>query len=354
MRRISVPLVALVAVVSCDSADRGTPVAPLTSVTWTDSVRLMESDSLFIADPASITRHADGRLVVSDVRSARVIVFDADGKPLVALGRRGRGPGEFAAPSVVELLDDSTVAVLDVSTARVSRFNLVSGAFVNAARLPSPAIDMRVSSTGVWVAAPLVATDQSFARWDLIADTMTLHGVMPESYTRFPRLRRNLGMGAITEAGDGVWVGMLGSNALDFYALNALDTPARSVEVPRLRRRGVPLDKPELLDKEVAYEEEVQSTSMLMSIAQLSDGRLATVHQDFTIDGQSLKVSAFLSVIDARTGTGCIDLAVPTVSEMPPVLRLIGDRLYFVQAVAEGADGSATWVKSVGVASLKC
>jgi hypothetical protein len=345
---------ALAAVAACDSSGGGEAAAPLTSVSWTDSVRLQEADSLYLADPTSIALHTDGRMVVSYASGGKVLVFDTQGRTLLTLGRQGRGPGEFELASVVEMIDDTTVAVLDVSTARVSRFNTSSGAFLHAARLPGQAIDMRASASELWVAAPQVATEQAFARWDIVADSMTLHGTMPASYTRFPRLRRNMGLGALAASDGGVWVGMLGSNALDFYTRDALNTPARSVEVPRLRRRGVPLDKPELLDKEVAYEEEVQSVSMLVSIAELSDGRLATVHQDFTITGQSLNVSAFLSVIDARTGTGCIDLAVPTVSEMLPVLRLVGDRLYFVQAVAEGDDGSATWVKSVGVASLKC
>jgi hypothetical protein len=337
---------------ACGAASDGV-IAARTEVAWTDSVRLQESDSLFVADPAGIAVHPDGRLLVSDVVGAKVVVFGPDGSALRVIGRRGRGPGEFAAPSVVEVLDDSTIAVLDASTARVSRFHIDSGAFVFTGRLPGPAIDMRRSATGLWVAAPQVATGHSFAWWDLAADTMALHGTMPAPYTRFPRLRRNLGLGALAETADGVWVGMLGSNALEFYPQTDLRAPSRSVEVPRLRRRGVPLDKPELLDAEVSYEEEVQSASMLMSISQLSDGRLATVHQDFTIEGQSLRVAAFLSVIDAASGSGCIDVPLPIASEVAPLLRLIGDRLYFVQAVADGEE-SVTWVKSIRVSSLRC
>jgi hypothetical protein len=354
MRRIFLVLGALAAVAACDSSGGGEAAAPLTSVSWTDSVQLQEADSLFVASASSITVHADGRMVVGDARAKKVVVFDAQGRPLVAFGGPGRGPGEFVVPSVVEVVDDSTVAVLDPPAARVSRFNIADGAFVHSARSPGQAIDMRASAAALWVAAPQVATEQSFARWDLVADSLTLHGTVPASYTRFPRLRRNMGLGMVAATDSGVWVGMLGSNALDFYALNALVTPTRSIEVPRLRRRGVPLDKPELFDKEVAYEEELHSVSMLMSLAQLSDGRLATLHYDFTVVDETFNVAAFLSVIDAKTGAGCIDLAVPAVSETQPMLRLIGDRLYFVQAVPDGEDGTATWVKWVDVGALQC
>jgi hypothetical protein len=107
------------------------------------------------------------------------------------------------------------------------------------------------------------------------------------------------------------------------------------------------------LQREMAYEEEVQSVSLLTSLAVLSDGRIAAVHQDLTIEATSVSLQAFLSVVDPTSGQGCIDLAIPVVSDEMPVLRLIGDRLYALRLRNAGDDVSA-WVHSVDLARLRC
>jgi len=346
-------------VISCVAAtltacgDPPSDTAPLTVAVWSDSVRLDDRDSSAIGTPSGLTRMADGRFVVADFGTKQLRVFAADGRSLAILGARGRGPGEFIAPSALDPVSDDVVALLDVGTMRVSAVDLTTGATVRSARLLAQGLDVRAAHSAVYVAVPSVFLNRAFASWDRLADTTVSLGVMPALYTQYPRLKRNLGLSVLAPSADGLWVGVLGSNAVAFHPLSALDTSTRSVEIPRRVRRGVPLDRPDWLQREMPYEEEVQSVSLLTSLAVLSDGRIAAVHQDLTIEATSVSLQAFLSVVDPTSGQGCIDLAIPVVSDEMPVLRLIGDRLYALRLRTAGDDVSA-WVYSVDLARLRC
>ena len=58
---------------------------------------------------------------VSDMSEARVWVFDAQGRSVGSIGRRGRGPGEFESPTGAAIAPDGRLVIRDVI--HVSRFN---------------------------------------------------------------------------------------------------------------------------------------------------------------------------------------------------------------------------------------
>ena len=62
--------------------------------------------------------HADGRLVVVDMKPPRVTMFDARGKFIGVIGRTGSGPGEYRDPYSVAWLGD-TLAIYDPREARI-------------------------------------------------------------------------------------------------------------------------------------------------------------------------------------------------------------------------------------------
>ncbi|HKP74149.1 MAG TPA: 6-bladed beta-propeller, partial [Longimicrobiaceae bacterium] len=77
----------------------------------------------------------DGSVYVLDVGDQVVKVFDAAGRFVRRLGRRGMGPGEFTHP--VGLTVDSVVTVFDALQSRVSVFSL-AGVHLRTRRLPAP------------------------------------------------------------------------------------------------------------------------------------------------------------------------------------------------------------------------
>jgi len=56
---------------------------------------------------------ADGRIFVLDLKAKKVNVFDPNGKKLKEFGQEGQGPGEWNAPSGLQLLSDRELIIND-------------------------------------------------------------------------------------------------------------------------------------------------------------------------------------------------------------------------------------------------
>ena len=63
---------------------------------------------------------SDGRIVVSDAASYRLLVFDSTGRYLRALGRRGDGPGEIRQTTSLTVMRGDSVATFDRQLRRLS------------------------------------------------------------------------------------------------------------------------------------------------------------------------------------------------------------------------------------------
>ncbi len=72
-------------------------------------------------NPIKATVASDGTIFVLDAGNHRVVAFDADGTPLVEFGNEGQGPGEFANPADLVVLEDSII-VNDTRNVRFSVF----------------------------------------------------------------------------------------------------------------------------------------------------------------------------------------------------------------------------------------
>lgn len=74
-----------------------------------------------------MVRLSDGRIAVVDNRAPDLRIFDADGRWVRTLGRKGRGPGEFQSPSILGVLPGDTIVVVDGSLRRISLFHPDAG-----------------------------------------------------------------------------------------------------------------------------------------------------------------------------------------------------------------------------------
>ena len=68
-----------------------------------------------------------GRVYVADALFDNVQLFDDEGRLLLAVGRHGRGPGEFWMPAGVSIAPGGTILVADAYNQRVQVFRLVTG-----------------------------------------------------------------------------------------------------------------------------------------------------------------------------------------------------------------------------------
>ena len=96
------------------------------------SKRLVLADELTIgrgedkncqfAELRSVQADSEGRIYAIDGRECVVKVFDAAGRFLRAIGRKGQGPGEFLVPSRNILTPQDDLVVLDAGNRRLSFF----------------------------------------------------------------------------------------------------------------------------------------------------------------------------------------------------------------------------------------
>jgi hypothetical protein len=81
-------------------------------------------DSLYdLHRVAGARRLSDGRIAVADGATAQLRVFGGDGRFLRAIGRRGRGPGEFDRLDWLQVVAGDTLVTLDRNLRRLTVFS---------------------------------------------------------------------------------------------------------------------------------------------------------------------------------------------------------------------------------------
>jgi hypothetical protein len=116
------------------SADGAAPGAA-----WPETARLSGPSPGLIAD---LALGPAGGAYVLDAGDSNVRVYGPDGAPRRLLGRRGRGPGEFAGPVALATSADGRMYVLDEIEQRVEVFRLPGGTREGGLRLPFTGRDL--------------------------------------------------------------------------------------------------------------------------------------------------------------------------------------------------------------------
>lgn len=340
--RAAVVSAVLALVAACEGREGRQP-AQAQAVVWTDSVQLVVPESLAISGLGGLLVLPEGGLVVSDAGSGHLLVFAPDGQLARVIGKRGRGPGEMLVPASMALLGADTLAVTDNPTGRLLLFRLSDGSALESVRLPGPTTDIARATVGLWMASPSLEANTTHARWSPNSASVVRGGSIPEVFTEFPRIARNLALPVLAARGDTVWVGFFGENGARRY-VGPASTPDAVLDFPRVRRRGVPLDDRAWLQSEMSYEDELGAVSVMRALGFLRDGRVAVVHLDITVQNDEPTFVGFLSALDPVTGQGCVDLPTPLAPDGMPLVHFTEDALYNV-LVREDASGEPLfWV----------
>jgi hypothetical protein len=113
---------ALAVLASCSSTERLTPADSTTDVAlrWTFERRWAVGGvgdthlQMSAAYPDDLGVDSTGHLWIIDHSENRVVEYDSAGKQQRSLGRRGRGPGEFAYPASIQFLRTGEIRVYDM------------------------------------------------------------------------------------------------------------------------------------------------------------------------------------------------------------------------------------------------
>ena len=87
---------------------------------------LDEGDEYIIDRPQDASVNDQGLIAIAEVRQAKVLIFDKNGRFIREIGRRGNGPGEMQMVYHIELIRDRLL-VFDFQLQRVSSFDVHTG-----------------------------------------------------------------------------------------------------------------------------------------------------------------------------------------------------------------------------------
>ena len=103
------------------------PQGTLDSVPVRGLTGMETGDETAFAFVGSVRFLPDGGLVIGDVASSRLLIYDSDGHYARSFGRRGDGPGEIRRLESISIDDQGIIATFDVSLRRLSYWNPATG-----------------------------------------------------------------------------------------------------------------------------------------------------------------------------------------------------------------------------------
>ncbi len=310
------------------------------------SIRLTDTDSVYLANPNALGVSAKGEFFVTDVPSRRVLRFDATGAFVETIGRYGGGPNEFEGPSALTVLDDSTLAIIDILRRQAVLWDLPSSSVRT--RLPIPGLTSRLVRSGGSLYAAAADPEHGTAglRWRVPNGAPERLGQMLAVYRdMFYAIWGTVRMDA---SGDSIIY--FGGSSEYVIVADTSWQPLDSFPIPRERRRGIPLEiNYEMGPGENIYDV-MRQLSNPMGIFNLSAGRYAVFHVDASIRNNTVVSGhAYLTVVSPTGVSRCVDVPVPAHdSSFFPRVSLRADTLFALDHFVVGdsviAEVSKYWL----------
>lgn len=341
--RPSLLLVALCGACVAAEAPRAARSTPGPLVTAVDSVQLVESDSVFVGLPMAFGLDGSGDLYLSDAFSHRVLRFDRRGRLLTTYGRSGRGPGEFQTPAAITIVADSLVVVDDFLPRVLSVFDRESGAHRRSIRHDGQGASAAAVGDTVFLGALTMERGTGMAAWDLRTDSLTYFASVPAEYRQSRSLSLSHPVVFFARWADSLLVSYSGHQDL------FLHTGARSVDtidIPAIRRRGVPRDMVARFARDPSPEEFFGFSSLLVGLHRLSTGHVVAVYFDQVLEGPLVRATGHVSVVSPDFQSACVDGRLDVSEDVVPRIAMRGDTLVTVEQVMLGDQHAATIVRS--------
>lgn len=106
---------ALLFLAACDASHPDAP--PVLAVI--DSVRIQESESLYVGRPNAVAVSPNGSVFISDFAERTILRASRAGDNLTLVAARGGGPGEVSSPTSLAILGDTLLAVQNAGGKRI-------------------------------------------------------------------------------------------------------------------------------------------------------------------------------------------------------------------------------------------
>jgi hypothetical protein len=345
MRFIPATVACLVAVAPAASGQRGAPGG----LRVLDSVRIQESDTLFLSRPSQMVLGPRGHVYLTESREARVLDIAPNGRVARVFGRKGRGPGEFQSTEAMAMSGDSLLAIYDHATKRVTYLDIRRWTLQRVSPLLSQWPPVIKFSNG-----DLLVTTWDFETKTSIARAVDGTGAFDQRQGIIPSLGAQTQMlitgafwnGTFAPVGDEIFAMYEVSNSL--YASKRGAREGNEIVLPVVRRRGVPRGFFETLlnDPSKATPTMIHDRSTPVALAPVSDDIVGILTMDVKVDADKWSGTHYLTLYDRRRKRVCVDVPVPAarikvalMKDPLPIVALRADTLALLeQAVNEAGD----------------
>jgi hypothetical protein len=300
--------------------------SPAAALALVDSLVIIETPEAYVARPTHLSVSERHGLFITDAFARNVIHVRVNGEVVGGIGRRGRGPGEFEAPSTVLVAHDSLLYVADQMRGGVVVRSLVTGQERGVVRMEGNRPTMTIIGDTVYAGTVNATRGTSLARWTTGGDSVRYFGALPESFTRSPfsRFIFNVSLAAWRDT----LAYMVGLSEVVYIATSD-GTLRDSLVVPRAHRRGVPsvARQATLRDPSAV----AAASSIPWALGALSDGRLVAVFADGEVRANTLGGKVYVSVLSRGGGASCPDVPLPSDGHELPRIAFDGDQMLVLE-----------------------
>ena len=201
-----------------------------TTVTLIDSVRVKETEHVYVGLPNAVAAGPRGSVFISDQAEQKVLRVDTDGG-LTIVASKGGGPGEVTRPIGLAVIGDTMLAVKNAGQRMIALFDLAPLRFRGNMPMAFPTSAMS-SWKGSFVLGAMVP--DSMHAFALVSDSThppMRGGSVPEIYRRLPPIAQAFGtvllsrddstVSGVFEASNTMYRWHLGRTATDSVVLSA-------------------------------------------------------------------------------------------------------------------------------------
>ena len=329
-----------------------------------DSVRIQESDTLFVSRPLHLLLGPRGHVFLTESREARILDIAPNGRIERVFGRKGKGPGEFESPAAMTSTGDTLLAVYDHGTKRVTFVDIRRWSLQRVSPLLTQWPPVIRFSKG-----DLLVTTWDFETKTSIAKAVEATGGLDKRQGSVPDLGPQTQMmiggafwnSTFAPVGDEIFAMYEVSNSL--YAWKRGAREARVIPLPVVRRRGIPdgLFESLLRDPAKATPAMLYDRSAPVALAAVMDDIIAIVTMDVKVDADKWSAVHYVTLFDFRRNRVCADLEVPAsrvkvalLKDPLPIVALRGDTLALLEQVVNQAGDPVQLLRRYRIEPSQC
>jgi len=318
-----------------------------------DSVRVRETEALFVGRLGDVAVGRDGHLFLVDLPESRVVEVARGGEIVRTFGKKGRGPGELDAPDALLVDGDSILIVSDRGQRILSRFSLRTGAFTHTVPFITTSSKMRMAAGELLATQFDEKSSTSLLAFSRTGEPAGAEGVTPALGLKYPQLQ-NFRTAAFTVKDSDVFAAVELSQSLFRWKRGA--RTGQEIVLPVVRRHGVSsaiferlVGNPSPENAKAALDHSVPS-----ALEFIAPDVLGLVTFDPVLASQSFTGIHYLTLVDLAKNQVCADILVPAIRDPLPRARLSADTLIVVQQAADAGGQPATSVLRFHISPAAC